>query len=135
MGRCTGSLGRPNFRGWNRFTTSEPTGGDHTEAPTQASWPPSEGLEPSGPASAAGTPRRLLDRVRDAIRLRHYSVRTEDTYVDWARRFILFHGKRHPESTGAADVEAFLTHLAIERGVAAATQNQAKSALRAAVAG
>jgi len=74
-------------------------------------------------------PPRLLDRVRDAIRLRHYSIRTEATYVDWVRRFVLFHGKRHPESMGASEVQAFLTHLATERGVAAATQNQAKSAL------
>ena len=110
----------------NRFTTSAPA--DHTSAATQASPPPSGGLEASQ-ASPAVTPRRLLDRVRDAIRVRHYSIRTEDTYVDWARRFILFHGKRHPESMGAAEVEAFLTHLATERGVAAATQNQAKSAL------
>ncbi|WP_181179602.1 site-specific integrase, partial [Methylibium rhizosphaerae] len=106
----------------NRFTTSAPA--DHTSAATPASSPPSEGLEASQ-VSPAGTPRRLLDRVRDAIRVRHYSIRTEDTYVDWARRFILFHGKRHPESMGAAEVEAFLTHLATERGVAAATQNQA----------
>ncbi len=56
-------------------------------------------------------------------------MRTEDAYVDWARRFILFHGKRHPADMGAADVTAFLTHLAVERRVSASTQNQAKSAL------
>jgi integron integrase len=67
--------------------------------------------------------------MRGAIRLRHYSLRTEDTYVHWVRRFILFHGKRHPESMGAAEVQAFLTHLAVERNVSASTQNQAKSAL------
>ncbi|MFX9054067.1 phage integrase N-terminal SAM-like domain-containing protein, partial [Acinetobacter baumannii] len=69
-------------------------------------------------------PRRLLDRMRDAIRLRHYSIRTEDAYVGWALRFIVFHGKRHPADMGAAQVEAFLTHLATERHLAAATQNQ-----------
>ena len=74
-------------------------------------------------------PPRLLDRVRDKIRVRHYSIRTEQAYVDWIRRFILFHGKRHPEALGTAEVEAFLTHLAVDRNVAAATQNLAKSAI------
>ena len=71
----------------------------------------------------------LLDQVRDRIRLKHYSIRTEDTYVDWARRFILFHGKRHPRDLGAGEVESFLTHLAVNGRVSASTQNQAKSAL------
>jgi integrase len=74
-------------------------------------------------------PPKLLDRVRHKIRLRHYSLRTEQAYLDWIRRFILFHGKRHPESLGAPDVEAFLTHLAVDRKVAAATQNLAKSSI------
>jgi integron integrase len=72
---------------------------------------------------------RLLDRMRDKIRLKHYSIRTEYAYLDWARRFILFHSKRHPAGMGATEVEAFLTHLAVNRKVAASTQNQAKSAL------
>ena len=72
---------------------------------------------------------RLLDRVRDKIRLRHYSIRTEQAYVDWIKRFIVFHGKRHPETLGAPEVEAFLTYLAVERHVAAATQNLAKSSI------
>ena len=72
---------------------------------------------------------RLLDSLRHAIRRRHYSIRTEDTSVDWARRFILFHGKRHPRDLGPEDVTAFLTHLAVQRQVAPSTQNQAKSAL------
>ena len=71
----------------------------------------------------------LLDRVRDRIRLKHYSFRTEQAYCDWIKRFILFHGKRHPSGLGAAEVEAFLTSLAVEGRVAASTQNQAKSAL------
>jgi len=72
---------------------------------------------------------RLLDQVRDAIRAKHYSIRTEQAYLDWIKRFIYFHGKRHPAELAASDVEQFLTHLAVERNVAAATQNQAKSAL------
>jgi len=72
---------------------------------------------------------RLLDRVRDRIRLKHYSIRTEQAYSDWIKRFIRFHGKRHPADLGATEVEIFLTHLAVERCVAASTQNQAKSAL------
>lgn len=78
---------------------------------------------------AALNPPRLLDQVREAIRLRHYSIRTEQAYTDWIRRFILFHGKRHPREMGAAEVERFLTHLAVEGRVAASTQNQALSAL------
>jgi integron integrase len=72
---------------------------------------------------------RLLDQLRDRIRLRHYSIRTEAAYSEWVRRFVLFHGKRHPREMGQAEVEAFLTHLAVAGRVAASTQNQAKSAL------
>jgi integron integrase len=67
--------------------------------------------------------------MRAEIRVRHYSIRTEETYVDWARRFILYHGKRHPKEMGAEEVRDFLSHLASERNVSASTQNQAKSAL------
>jgi site-specific recombinase XerD len=77
---------------------------------------------------AAPAPK-LLDHMRDHLRTRHYSIRTETAYVDWARRFILFHGKRHPLEMGAAEVEAFLTHLAVQRQVSASTQNQAKAAI------
>ena len=72
---------------------------------------------------------KLLDQVRGKIRLKHYSIRTEQAYVDWIRRFILHFGKRHPRELGAAQVEQFLTHLAVAGNVAASTQNQAKSAL------
>ena len=72
---------------------------------------------------------KLLDRLRIQIRLRHYSLRTEQAYVDWARRYILFHGKRHPKEMGAVELRDFLSHLAVDRNVAASTQNQAKSAL------
>lgn len=74
-------------------------------------------------------PKKLLDRVRDAIRLKHYSIRTEQAYVDWIRRYILFHGKRHPQTMDSSEIETFLTHLAVDRNVAAPTQNQALSAL------
>ena len=72
---------------------------------------------------------RLLDRVRDAVRVRHYSYRTELQYVHWTRRFILFNGKRHPSEMGAPEVEAFLSSLAVDGNVAAATQNQALAAV------
>ena len=72
---------------------------------------------------------RLPDRVREEIRLRHYSIRTKEAYVQWIRRFIVFHGKRHPLEMGGAEMAAFLTHLAVEGKVAAATQNQALNAL------
>jgi len=74
-------------------------------------------------------PQKLLDQVRDAIRLKHYSIRTEEAYVNWIKRYIFFHGVRHPAEMGAAEVEAFLTHLAVKENVAASTQNQALSAL------
>ena len=80
------------------------------------------------PINAPPAPR-LLDLVRGAIRVRHYSIRTETAYVDWIRRFIIHHGKRHPSQLGAVEVTAFLTHLAVERNVSASTQAQAKSAL------
>ena len=67
--------------------------------------------------------------MRDRIRVKHYSIRTETQYVQWVKRFILFHDKKHPKDMGAPEVEAFLTHLAVESNVAAATQNQALSAL------
>jgi len=80
---------------------------------------------------AAPTPKapRLLEQLRDAIRRRNYSYRTEEVYVQWVRRFIYFSGKRHPLELGAAEVTVFLNDLARERNVAAATQNQALSAL------
>ncbi len=82
------------------------------------------------PDEASSTPPpKLLDQVRDRIRVKHYSIRTETQYLQWVRRFILFHDKRHPRDMGAEAVEAFLTHLAVEGRVAASTQNQALSAL------
>lgn len=65
--------------------------------------------------------KKLLDQVRDAIRVKHYSLRTEKTYVDWIKRFVLFHNKRHPREMGAPEIEQFLTHLALNENVAAST--------------
>ena len=110
---------------------------DSTSAESLPSDPEWDELSPASAAvvnpppepADVSAPTRLLDRLREAIRVRHYSIRTEDTYVDWVRRFILFHGKRHPAEMGAAEAAAFLTHLAVDRGVSPSTQNQAKSAL------
>jgi len=82
-----------------------------------------------GAVHGAAAAPRLLERVRAEIRLRHYAIRTESAYVDWIRRFVRFHGRRHPRELGAREVTAFLTSLAVERGVSASTQSQAKSAL------
>ena len=79
--------------------------------------------------STTANPPKLLDQVRDKLRVKHYSIRTEQTYVDWIKRYIFFHGKRHPKDMEAGDVESFLTHLAVVGKVSASTQNQAKSAL------
>ncbi len=72
---------------------------------------------------------RLLDQVRDKCRRKNYSIRTEQAYMEWVKRFVLHSGKKHPRDMGAQEVEAFLTHLAVTRQVSASTQNQAKSAL------
>jgi integrase len=74
-------------------------------------------------------PPKLLDQVRERIRVKHYSLRAEDAYLHWIRRFIIFHGKRHPRQMGGPEVEAFLSHLATDAQVAPSTQNQALSAL------
>jgi site-specific recombinase XerD len=68
--------------------------------------------------------------VRDAIRLKHYSLHTEEAYVTWIKRYMFFHDTRHSKEMGSADIEAFLTHLAVQSKVAASTHNQALSALR-----
>jgi site-specific recombinase XerD len=78
---------------------------------------------------ATGHPPRLLNQVSARLRTKHYSIRTERAYCDWVKRFVLFHDKRHPKEMGVAEIEAFLTHLAVAGRVAASTQNQAKSAL------
>ena len=80
------------------------------------------------PARTADKPK-LLDQVRDVIGRKHFSIRTEQTYVEWIKRYIFFHGKRHPNEMAEAEITAFLTHLARAGKVAASTQNQALSAL------
>jgi integron integrase len=82
---------------------------------------------PQGAPSSKG--KKLLELVSDAIRVKHYSYRTEKTYVEWIKRYILFHNKRHPKEMGAPEIQAFIKHLAIERNVSASTQNQALSAI------
>src|SRR5262249_25024228 len=92
--------------------------------PMSAPDPPAAPVLPAPP----GQPR-LLDRVREAARVRPYSYRREEAYGQWIRRFILHHGKRHPLEMGAAQINAFLTHLAVDGHVSASTQNQALAAL------
>ncbi len=75
------------------------------------------------------SPVKLLDKVRQRIRLKGYSIRTEKSYVSWIKRFILFHGKRHPQEMGKSEIEAFLSHLVMKRNVASSTQNQAFNAI------
>ena len=72
---------------------------------------------------------RLMERVQNKIRFKQYSLRTERTYMEWIRRFILFNNKRHPDQMGAPEVESFLTHLAVNGKVSASTQNLALSAI------
>ena len=72
---------------------------------------------------------RFLDLVRERIRSKHYSYRTEESYVGWIKRFIFFHNKRHPAEMGKLEMEQFLTHLAVDKNVASSTQNQALAAL------
>ena len=80
-------------------------------------------------SGSSSRPPKLLEQLRDRIRLKHYSLRTEQAYVQWTKRYIFFHGKRHPAEMGKTEVEAFLTALAVERNVTASTQAQALSAL------
>lgn len=81
------------------------------------------------PDPSSPKPKKLLDQLRDAIRLKHYSYSTEKTYLHWVRRYIFYHNKRHPAEMGVAEIEAFLTHLAKDEHVSASTQNQALNAL------
>lgn len=112
----------------------------HTVYPPGTDSPPSAGAEsnPTAPSiqlraaplpPAVDQPRKLLDQVRHALRVRHYSYRTEQAYVGWTRRFIIFHRKRHPAQMGQPEIERFLTGLAVDQRVAASTQNQALAAL------
>lgn len=89
---------------------------------------PSISTVPSTEAVPTQRPK-LLDALRAQLRVMHYAIRTEDAYVDWVRRFILFHDKRHPKDMGPTEVASFLSHLAVTRHVSASTQNQAKAAV------
>lgn len=100
-----------------------------TATPASYSWSSSVRLAVREPSSPTSRPPRLLDRVREALRARHASRRTEKSYVAWIRRYILFHGKRHPADMGADEITQFLSSLAVHDNVAASTQNQALSAL------
>ncbi len=86
-------------------------------------------LMKSGYSSNERRSPRLLDRVREAVRIKNYALRTADAYVHWVKRYIYFNGKRHPSKLGASEVTTFLNHLTTERNVAASTQNQALCAL------
>jgi len=81
------------------------------------------------PSSSANRKPKLLDQVRETIRRKHYSLRTEAAYIDWIKRYIFFHRKQHPRTMGAREMEQFLNYLAVDKKVAASTQNQALSAL------
>jgi integron integrase len=127
---------RADRLGLDRVLPNEPPAVNHLafdrQADADADADPGFDAAPDASTDAptlTTAPPRLLDQLRHAIRVRHFSIRTESAYVDWARRFILFHHKRHPADMGGAEVMAFLTHLAVERNVAPSTQNQAKSAL------
>ncbi len=98
---------------------------DHRLNLVSQSGPPAAAI--SSPAAAPKP--RLLDRVRQAMRARHLNPRTEDAYIGWIKRFIFFHGKRHPAEMGEAEIGRFLSSLACDSHVAASTQNQALNAL------
>jgi hypothetical protein len=95
----------------------------------QASGPPARSDVRTAGSRVAQVPR-LLDRVRATVKALHYSPRTEEAYVGWIRRFILFHGRRHPDEMAEAEITAFLSNLATESRVAASTQNQALAGVR-----
>ena len=90
---------------------------------------PNSTKNPPSPSKNPEKGKKLLHQVSDAIRLKHYSLRTEQTYKEWIKRYILFHDKRHPKDMGVEEIQAFLSHLAVEKNVAASTQNQALSAI------
>jgi integron integrase len=87
-------------------------------------------MNSNGPtAPIVPQPKKLMDQVREALRTKHYAYRTEQTYVDWIKRYIIFHKKRHPKDMGVNEIREFIGHLATERKVATSTQNQALSAI------
>ena len=124
MYRSGDALSTVRLRTYHAATVSRlPGAGLVYQAPSFAPWIVCETSPPSPPRP------RLLDRVRQAIRTRHYSRRTEKAYVHWIQRFIFFHDKRHPAEMGPTEISVFLSTLAVRDKVAASTQNQALSAL------
>ena len=95
--------------------------------PEVIAFPPTVNATPSPPTEPEKP--RFLDQIREKVRLKHYSIRTEQSYVDWARRFIVFHDKRHPKDMGAPELNRFLSHLATKLQLSASSQNQALNAL------
>lgn len=98
-------------------------------SPSAPAYPPAAAPGPTSSAPPSTQGPRLLDALRAQLRVMHYAYRTEEAYVDWVRRFILFHGKKHPRDMGPKEVADFLSHLAVARNVSASTQNQAKAAI------
>ena len=95
-----------------------------------AKFPHKKHQAPTNPNSTSEPkPKKLLEQVQEALRTKHYSYRTEQTYIDWIRRYILFHQKQHPKDLGVEEIRAFIAHLATDRKVATSTQNQALSAI------
>lgn len=97
--------------------------------PLRSAYPSAASVAPALPEQMPSQRPKLLDTLRAQLRVMHYAIRTEDAYVDWVRRFILFHNKRHPKDMGPEEVAKFLSHLAVTRHVSASTQNQAKAAV------
>lgn len=95
----------------------------------QAAYPSFPPMASTSPVQVVERAPKLLDALRAQLRVMHYAIRTEEAYVDWVRRFILFHGKRHPKDMGPNEVAKFLSDLAVTRHVSASTQNQAKAAI------
>ncbi len=112
-------------RAYLRLVPLRTGGGSGSVTPLHA---PLQRSSTEGHAPVSNKPK-LLDQVRVAIRVRHYSLRTEETYVHWIKRFTLFHGKRHPRDLGKEEISQFLSALAVDRHVSASTQNQALNAL------
>lgn len=125
---------QPKFIGTDSYRCGMNAGNNEGVARAMAEAPGRSGGPAEVHAAAVSRghragPPRLLDQMRDALRVRHYAIRTERAYVDWVRRYVRFHDLRHPTELGAEAVTAFLTHLAVERKVSPSTQNQAKAAL------
>ena len=91
---------------------------------------PANRIPASHLADSPPRPLSLIGTVRQRLRVKHYSARTEEAYVQWVRRFVLFHDRRHPRTMGSSEIAAFVTHLATVRRVSSATQNQAVAAVR-----